>query len=227
MDVSGLLDGFIGNLIALGIGVGVTYMILRATGVEKKAKQIREGQYKKVETGWGKAELERLTKMEILKMFKFGRTEKRHLFVGHTNVGKIAKSLEFGNTMKKDLKNKNKYYIYLVKSGFLGLSKEIYYVSEEEISYHDEKGIYINSQEIHSVHGLFCTITNITAKIDTLKLMMEKIDYEDLRGRTSNLATQASYLDLSHAQQMEALSRRIEALQRAEISTQKSVEDFI
>lgn len=227
MDIAVIFNEWIGYIITFAVAIGISYVIFRETGLEKKAKDIKKEHMEQAKTGWGKAELERLSKMELLKLFKFARKENRFLYIGTNKIGKISKSLNFGNKLGVNIKQEVSYKLYLIKSGFLGMTKEIYFIADSEVPYQNNKNIFVSGSEISNVFGIFCTIENSGAKFDSLDSLIKKMDYEDLRGRLSNIASQMIYLDMEHAKNSDILSRKIEAMQMAEVKGGKSVEDFI
>jgi hypothetical protein len=203
-----MIEEIIGYVVTLAIGIGVAYVVFKKTGVEAKIRRIREKNIEQTNTGWGVEELENLTRLQIKKIFKTAEKTNKNLIVGMQTLGKLTRKVK----VKKNL------ILCEIKRGFkgmLGLEKPLYFLlKEEEIIHATNKEIYVKDKIIFNQMGVYYLIDEkgVKEKGDYVRFMIEKMNYEDVTGRISNLATKVSYLDISHAQNMEALNKKIEAI---------------
>jgi len=205
-----MIEELVGYAITLAVGIGVAYVIFQKTGVERKIKKIREKNLEQTKTGWGVEELENLTELQIKKLFRTAEKVNKKLIIGMLNIGTLKKRIR----VKKDL------YLCEVKKGIkgaIGLEKPIYLLlKEKEIIHSDKKIIYVKDKIIYNQMGVYYLIDETKQKIkekkDYVDFLISKMNYEDVTGRISNLATKVSYLDINHSQNMEALNKKIEAI---------------
>jgi len=129
--------------------------------------------------------------------------------VGMRNLGKITKRVKI---------RKNLYLCEIKKSLIeqIGLKKPIYLIiNTNEIIHSDNKTIYLKDKIIFNQFGVYYLVDDkqsVKEKKEYLDFLINKMNYEDVVGRISNLATKVSYLDLTHTQNMEALNKKIEAI---------------
>lgn len=213
----------IGYMLTLAVGIGVSYVIFQKTGVEAKIKRIKERNLEQSKTGWGVEEVENLTELQIKKSFRTGEKVNKKLIIGMQTIGKLTKKVKIKKNMilcqvKRGLK------------GMLGVEKPIYFVlKEDEFLHTTKKLIYVKERIIFNQMGVYYLIgdkTDIKEKKDYVDFMISKMNYEDVTGRISNLATKVSYLDITHSQNMEALNKKIEAILKERQGEGMSVMDM-
>ena len=213
-----MLDGLVAMLtfenimttvITVGFAIGLVYLFFKKTGVEAKLKKIQGQKIEQTKTGWGAEEIKNLTELQIKTSMKLGEKINKKLIVGMLNLGKI----------KKRVKIKNGMWMCDVRNGFmsnLGIGKPVYLIlNENEITHTDKKTIYTKDKIIFNELGIYYLVdssNDTREKHNYINFLIDKMNYEDVIGRISNLATKVSYLDIGHAQNMEALNKRIEAI---------------
>lgn len=219
-----MIEELIGYAITLAIGIGVAYVIFQKTGVEAKIKKIREKNLEQTKTGWGVEELENLTELQIKKSFRTAEKVNKKLIIGMLTIGKLTKKIK----VKKDM------VLCQVKKGFkglIGLEKPLYLLLKENEMIHTvKKTIYIKDKIIFNQMGVYYLVDTekdkLKEKKDYVDFMILKMNYEDVTGRISNLATKVSYLDINHSQNMEALNKKIEAILKERQGENMSVMDM-
>ena len=202
-------DTLMGYMLVFAIVISVIYIIFRRSGVEAKLKKIKERNLEQTRTGWGVEELEKLTELQVKKLLKMSEKVNKKLIVGMRNLGKITKRVK----IRKNL------YLCEIKKSFMeqiGLKKPIYLIiNTNEIIHSDNKTIYLKDKIIFNQFGVYYLVDDkqsVKEKKEYLDFLINKMNYEDVVGRISNLATKVSYLDLTHTQNMEALNKKIEAI---------------
>lgn len=214
----------VGYMITLAVGIGISYVIFQKTGVEAKIKRIKESNLEQSKTGWGVEEVENLTELQIKKSFRTGEKVNKKLIIGMQTIGKLTKKVKIKKNMilcqvKRGIK------------GLIGIEKPIYFILKEDELLHTTKNlVYVKEKIIFNQMGVYYLIdkdrTDIKEKKDYVDFMISKMNYEDVTGRISNLATKVSYLDITHSQNMEALNKKIEAILKERQGEGMSVMDM-
>lgn len=225
IDFAVLFESSISYIITFAVGVGIAYLFLRNTGVEKAYKDWQKNQMQKSRSGWGKENIENMTKLELLRLFKFGKKENRTIFLGSQKIGKAKKSLNFGFLLNE--KASSPFVFYLIESGFLGRNKEIYYINRDEITWHDDKKIYLENNDMINYNGIFKTIKYLDKKINYLDMFIKKIEKEDLEGRLMDFPAQAVMLDPNQARRVGEIRAGNEAFMQQQIAAEKKISEMM
>lgn len=209
-------EGLLGYALVAAVVLGVIYVIFRETGIEAKLQRFRKKQIEQLKVGWGVEEIKRLTHWQIKDLMKFGESVNKNIYLGINKLGKA----------KKRIKIKGSTYIYEIKKGFLG-STYYFIINNKEITHSDAKNIYLKDAVVFNQFGVYHLENDIKEKRDYIKFLIEKMNSEDVWGRISNLASKTIYLDLTHAQNIDLLMKKIEAIEKMRGSEEKGLQDFL
>lgn len=200
----------LGNAVGIIAIVCFLYMIMRSTGFEAKLRRMKAQSLDQLRSGWGVDECVRLTEIQIKSKLRLGHKENKSVICGVNYFGKLTKWVNTDNN----------HILCEVKKGFkenFGLASPLYLLlstskKDNDISSVSEKVLYLKEGVLENLHGIYYLQSNTKKdalmKFDTIRLMLEKMNYEDVTGRISNLATKVVYLDIVHAEQSDILKKK-------------------
>lgn len=202
------------GILAVG-AIGVIFLLIQRSGFGKH-DEFKQKIMEEAKVGWGKENLERVTKDELKQKMQFARKSKQRFFIGmFRRVGRVKKSF--------DISDGQICMIYrspiesLAFLDFLGLKKDYFYIHNDDLisKKSDPKALRIQEGEPISFGGIFTLMNPDADEMKKRKLLLEnfsfKATYEDLLGRTENFSRSAIYLNLSHAETADLVAKRAEA----------------
>jgi len=202
-------DSWVIWLILVGAIVFLVIKIMK----KKSLSQLDQEQLKYMKADAGKIELEKATKEYLLSLIKIGKKDggffsRRKLYVGSIKIGSIEK-----------IGKLDQYIIYLIKTSFFQFndkSKIFFQVNLDEITFQDNKGIYLNDNSIIILKGIYTLQNKIKDKEGILSSIIDKTINEDLLGRIRNMGGSVVYYNLHHSQEADIAEKKIEAYKEAD-----------
>jgi hypothetical protein len=200
----------------LGVGaIGVIFLLVSKAGIFK-SDAYKQKIMEEARVGWGKENLERVTKDELKQKMQFARKSKQRFFIGmFRRVGRVKKSFDISDGQICQIwRSPIESLAFL---DFLGLKKDYFYVHDDDLisKKSDPKALWIQEGEPISFGGIFTLMNPDADEMKKRKLLLENFSfksvYEDLLGRTENFARSAIYLNLSHAETADLVAKRAEA----------------